>query len=255
MLTFIGLGLSSFKDISLNSYEIIQNADVVLLDEYTNFVDKKGFNKFQETVDGDVRVVYRKFLEDNTQDIVNLAKTKKVALVIPGDPFVATTHVTIRILAEENRIPTKIIHNTSILSAVPSHLGLSAYKFGRTVTLPFPENKSFYPYDITAKNQQIGAHTLLLLDIDVENDRYLSIPEALNLLQELEQERQESVFSKDKVVAGIARLGSDDSFTKVGTLSDLEDEKWGCPPQIIVIYASLHFAEEEALKKLWHFSP
>ena len=54
--------------------------------------------------------------------------------------------------AKEQGITTMIIHNTSILSAVPSHLGLSAYRFGRTATLPFPENKSFYPYDIVAGN-------------------------------------------------------------------------------------------------------
>ncbi len=255
MITFVGLGLSSFRDLSLDGWETVKNADIVLLDEYTNFIDRNGFDKLQDSIKGEIRVVYRKMLEDNAHSILDLAKTKKVALIIPGDPFVATTHITLRILAEEHGIPTRIIHNASILSAVPSHLGLSAYRFGRTATLPFPENKSFYPYDIVAGNQKIGAHSLVLLDIDVENNRFLSIPEAVDILQELEQERQEAVFSEDTVIAGIARLGSANSFTKVGYFSDLIINEWGSPPQIIVICTTLHFAEEEAVKKLWHFSP
>ena len=60
---------------------------------------------------------------------------KKVVLLSYGDPMIATTHMDLRLRAEESGIKTKILHNSSIISVLPGETGLHSYKFGRTVSL------------------------------------------------------------------------------------------------------------------------
>ncbi len=84
------------------------------------------------------------------------AKVGKAVFLVPGDPFIATTHVTLRIDAEKQGIKTRIVHGTSIMSAIVSLSGLHNYKFGKTVTVPFPENFSETPYNVIAQNKKVG---------------------------------------------------------------------------------------------------
>ena len=85
--------------------------------------------------------------------ILEAAKKGKAVFLVPGDPFIATTHVTLRIDAEKQGIKTRIVHGTSIISAIVSLSGLHNYKFGKTVTIPFPENFSETPYNVIAQNK------------------------------------------------------------------------------------------------------
>ena len=86
-----------------------------------------------------------------------------------GDPFGATTHHDLMLRAKEKGIETKAIHNASILNAVGA-CGLSLYKFGETVSIPFWQDEwkpeSFY--DRIVSNRKNGLHTLCLLDIKVK---------------------------------------------------------------------------------------
>ena len=104
--------------------------------------------------------------------------------LVPGDPFIATTHVTLRIDAEKQGIKTRIIHGISIMSAIISLSGLHNYKFGKTVTVPFPENFSETPYNVIAQNKKLGLHTLCLLDLKANENQFLSINQALKMLLE-----------------------------------------------------------------------
>ena len=89
------------------------------------------------------RLLERRNLEDEGgKAILQAAKIGKTVFLVPGDPFIATTHVTLRIDAEKQGIHTRIVHGTSIMSAIVSLSGLHNYKFGKTVTVPFPENLS-----------------------------------------------------------------------------------------------------------------
>ena len=84
--------------------------------------------------------------------------------------MVATTHNSLLQTAKEDGIKTKILHASSIFSAVCGASGLQIYKFGKTATITF-WRKNFEPdsfVDLIVNNQKIGAHTLCLLDIDKE---------------------------------------------------------------------------------------
>ena len=99
--------------------------------------------------------------------------------LVPGDPFIATTHVTLRIDAEKQGIKTRVVHGISIMSAIVSLSGLHNYKFGKTVTVPFADNFSETPYNVIAQNKKLGLHTLCLLDLRAAENRYLTINEGI----------------------------------------------------------------------------
>ncbi len=135
-----------------------------------------------------VQVVSRRELEEeNGIIILEAAQKGKVAFLVPGDPFIATTHVTLRIDAEKHGIKTRIIHGASIISAIISLSGVHNYKFGKTVTVPFPENFSETPYNVIAQNKKLGLHTLCLLDLKANEKQFLSINQAIAMLLEVEQ--------------------------------------------------------------------
>lgn len=81
----------------------------------------------------------------------------------------ATTHTDILLRARALNIPTRVIHNASIMNAVGA-CGLQLYNFGQTVSLPFFTDtwKPDSWYDRVAENSRVGMHTLVLLDIKVK---------------------------------------------------------------------------------------
>jgi len=128
--------------------------------------------------------------------------------------------------------------------------GLHNYKFGKTVTIPFPENFSETPYNVIVQNKKLGLHTLCLLDIKTAEKRFLSINEALMLLLEIEQKRREGVITQDTIVVGIARAGSKAPTLKGDFVKDIVKFDFGDPPQSLIFPGDLHFMEAEALVAL-----
>ncbi|MFW9779275.1 MAG: diphthine synthase [Candidatus Heimdallarchaeota archaeon] len=252
-LVFVGLGLVGFKSCSLETLEVLQTSDIIFLEDYTNFILREIPPPFQDILKKTVTIT-RKELEEDDEKFFKRIRGLKVVLLIPGDPFIATTHISLRISAEEKGINYRIIHNTSILSAAISASGLSPYRFGRTVTCPFPQNPSEHPYNIIKNNQQIRAHTLLLLDINPVSGEFVSIDQALSMLLDMEHKNQEGLIRETSLAIGLARLGYKDVTLAAGTIQQLIDRDWNAvgPPQcIIIIDNELHFAEKQTLKTVW----
>jgi diphthine synthase len=149
-------------------------------------------------------------------------------------------------------IKTKIIHGSSIFTAVPGLLGLQNYKFGRTTTLAYPDKDYFptSPYNVIDFNKKLGLHTLVLLDIQAEKKRFMTANEAMKLLLEMEDKINGNVFKQDSIICVVARAGSDDPVVTAGIIKDLIDKDFGPPLHTIVVPGKLHFMEFEALKVL-----
>ena len=131
-----------------------------------------------------------------------------------------------------------------------SETGLQMYKFGRTASIPFPD-KSYEPetaYDILKENKRIDAHTLLLLDIKTDEEKYMTVSEAISILLKIELKRNEKVFTSNTLCVACASLGSDKQKIKAGNAKDLMKEKF-VGMQCLIIPAKLHFVEEEFLKQ------
>jgi diphthine synthase len=248
-IVFIGLGLHDEKGISLRGLEEAKAADNVFIELYTSFMPNFSTKLFERISGQKVFTVSRKELEEeNGEAIIKAAKSGKVVLLVPGDPLIATTHIALRVQAEKLGIITRIVHGASILSAVMGLSGLHNYKFGKSVTIPFPdETPSQTPYEVIAQNKKLGLHTLCLLDIKAEEKRYLSIRESLELLLKIEEKKKKGIITVDSLVVGIARAGSDNPMVKADSVKKLLDYDFGESPYSIIFPGKLHFMEAEAL--------
>jgi diphthine synthase len=244
----VGLGLNDEKGISLKGLEETKNADYVFMETYTSLMPDFSIERFEALCDRKIHVVSRNDLEDkNGTVILEAAKKGKAVFLVPGDPFIATTHVTMRIDAEKHGIKTRIVHGTSIMSAIISLSGLHNYKFGKTVTVPFPENFSETPYNVIAQNKQVGLHTLCLLDLKANEKSFLSINQAIKMLLEVEEKNKKGIITPETPVVGIARAGSYSPILKADFLKDLAAYDFGEPPYSLIFPGELHFMEVASL--------
>jgi diphthine synthase len=249
-LVFVGLGLNSEKGITIQGLQETQSADHVFIELYTSLLPDFSLERFQTQTGKKIHLLSRQELEEeNGEAILKAAKTGKTVFLVPGDPFIATTHVTLRIEAAKQKILTRIVHGASIISALIGLSGLHNYKFGKTVTIPFRENFSETPYNVIAQNKQLGLHTLCLLDLkaDQAQKRFLTIKEALMMLQEIEAKKKAGAVADDALAVGVARAGSDKPTLKADFVCDLKEFDFGEPPMTLVFAGQLHFMEAEAL--------
>jgi len=253
-LVFIGLGLFDERDLSLRGVEEARDADFVFAELYTSLLAGLSMWRLEKIIGRKVTVLRRRDLEDEDGELLlQRAEGGKVAFLVPGDPLIATTHIDLRIRAERRGIKTRVVHAASIVSAVMGLSGLQNYKFGRSVTIPFPKNgvASETPYEVICENKARNLHTLCFLDIDVERSRYMKIREALEILMSLEEKLGKNVITLESLAVGISRAGSIDGVVKAGSIKDLMSFNFGDPPHILVIPSErLHFMEAEALRVL-----
>jgi len=249
-LIFVGLGLYDEKDISLRGLEEIREADAVFAEFYTSLMPGLSIQKLEEMTRKAVNIVSRRVLEEEEgKQLFEEAKKGKVVFLVPGDPLIATTHVDLRIRAEKQGIRTRVIHGASVVSAVKGISGLQNYKYGKAVTIPFSE-KGFVsetPYRVISENRDRGLHTMCYLDIKAEEQRYLTIKEALQTLLELEKLKKEQVITSRTLVVGVARAGSIEPVVKAGYLEEVMNHDFGAPPHTLIFPGKLHFMEAEAL--------
>jgi diphthine synthase len=181
-LVFVGLGLHDEKDLSLRALEEIKTAGKVFAELYTSLMPAFDMGRLEKLAGKKVTIISRKVLEDGEgQQILRETEHGKVVFLVPGDPMIATTHIDLRIRAKKMGIKTRIVHGASIISAVIGLTGLQNYKFGRSVTVPFPEKgvTTGTPYKVIMENKKRGLHTLCFLDIRVEENRYMTIKDEI----------------------------------------------------------------------------
>ena len=247
-LVFIGLGLNDEKGITVKGLEETKSADQVFMEQYTNLMADFSLARFEALCGKKVQVVSRRTLEEeNGKVILEAAKVGKTVFLVPGDPFIATTHITLRIDAEKQGIKTRIVHGTSIMSTIVSLSGLHNYKFGKTVTVPFPENFSETPYNVIAQNKKAGLHTLCLLDLNANENLFLSINQAIKMLREVEEKKKLDAVTPDTVAVGIARAGGSNPTLKADFIKDLANYDFGQPPYSLIFPGELHFMEVDSL--------
>ncbi len=253
MLTFVGLGLYDEKDITVKGLEAVKKADIVYAEFYTSHLMGATMEKIETFYGRKVILLTREEVEQSPSWLPQ-AKEKNVVLLTGGDAMVATTHIDLRLRAKDMGIDTAIIHAPSISSAVCGLSGLQNYRFGKSTTIPFPYTRngktviSEAPYDTIKMNKKNDLHTLVFLDIDREKG-FMDIGKAVSLLLEMEGRRGEGVLV-NALGVGVARAGSESPAVHADYLPKLKEHDFGGPLHILVIPASLHFIEAEALVKL-----
>ncbi len=247
-LVFVGLGLNDEKGITVKGLEETRTADSVFMETYTSRMPDFSLERFEVLCGKKVQLVARRDLEEESGKVIlQAAQAGKTVFLVPGDPFIATTHVTLRIDAEKQGIKTRVVHGISILSAIVSLSGLHNYKFGKTVTVPFADNFSETPYNVIAQNKKLGLHTLCLLDLKAAENKYLSINEGLKLLLQVEAKKNLGVLKPNTLALGLARAGSDKPVLKADFIDKLLDFDFGEPPFSVIVLGDMHFMEIDAL--------
>jgi diphthine synthase len=244
MLTFVGLGLFDKTDISEKGLACIRQAGHIFLDSYTSCLTGSTVEELEAYYGRPVHRLSREDVEQHPDRLLALARSGQVVFLCAGDPMVSTTHADLRIRAAERGIRTAIIHGASIASAVCGLSGLQNYRFGKSCSLPFPQKNWFptTPFDVIAQNLSLRLHTIVYLDI--QENRFMTIPEAVGLLEQMAEEKHTPV----PLYVGIARAGSDDAVVRAGPAGKVRDTEFGPPLHILVIPAELHDMERRYLE-------
>ncbi|HEX9340253.1 MAG TPA: diphthine synthase [Thermoplasmata archaeon] len=246
-LLFIGLGLHDEKGITLRGLEEARAADVVFAELYTSGLAGASPEAVGRLVDKPIRKVSRAEVEDG-KGILEAATTRRVAFLVVGDPMAATTHVDLRLRAAKAGIRTRVVHGVSILTAAAGALGLQAYKFGRTTTVPWPSPgfAPTSPLEAILENRRAGLHTLVLLDVR-EDGTSLEPRDAIASLLRMAVDLRTEAIGPDTLACVLGRIGSPDAVALAGPLASLVAWDAGPPPHCLVVPGALHFLEKEAL--------
>jgi len=240
-LYLIGLGLENEKDITLKGLEKIKISKIVYLENYTSKL-QCSVKDLEKLYEKKIILASRNFIEGKSKDIIERARKENISILILGDIFSATTHISMFHEAKKNKVDVEVINNASILTAI-GIIGLELYKFGRVASIPFDNNKIKTPIEILKENQKLNLHTLFLLDLDNERKKYLTIQETIEYLLR-------NKIKKETRAVACARIGCRDYKIKSGTLEELMNLDYGKPPCCLVIPAKkLHFIEEEMLQE------
>ncbi|MDP6156602.1 MAG: diphthine synthase [Candidatus Thermoplasmatota archaeon] len=272
-LDFVGLGLWGSEGISTEAISVIREADAVFAEFYTSLPGGVAISDLQDRLGSDIELLSREQVESGNL-IMDAALKEHVVFLTGGDSMSATTHVELRLRAGELNIPTRIYHAPSVLTAVPSELGLSHYKFGRVTTLVFPR-KNFFPtspYEAIRRNFDQGLHTLVLMDIiagtsfhdeemlpgfpgtemDHKGSKFLLMGSQTGflVLREMEEMERRNIITPETLVCAVARAGGDEVRVRAGHLREMINVDMGPPLHSIVIPGNLHFMEARALVEI-----
>lgn len=241
MFILAGVG-NNIDEIPLGVIEYLKRVDFVFIEYYTNIFPKDIY-EYLIKIRNDIKIVYRDFVENQLEEFILKNNDKNIMLIVGGSPNFATTHVSLIDFCRKNGIKYKIINAPSVFDEI-GKIGISIYKFGIIISIPFHESESFY-FNIE-KNRKNGYHSLLLLDIDIKNNRYLTFKEAIERILKLEEKYKKNVLSLDDYIIVCSNLGREKEKIIYGKLKDLINIELD-PPICIIIPGNLNRIEEEFL--------
>ena len=234
---------------SLAGLDTAKTSDEVFAEFYTSKLSGTSIERLEARIGRTIHVLGREGVEEDPEPMLDVAKGGTTVLLVAGDPMAATTHIDLRLRAEKMGIRTRVFHNASILTAALTELGLSVYKSGRVTTLQWPHGDYFptSPYEHIMANVEAGLHSLVLLDIHSDEDRYMTATEGCQLLLRYEDLLGKGVTGPDSLACVVAGVGSPDCIRRAGRLVQLGGEDFGPALHSIVVPGKLHFMEARAL--------
>ena len=269
-LYLIGLGLCNEKDITIRGLEYIKQSDYVYMEYYTSILSI-DYSKLEKYYEKKIILADREMIEiDFDKEILEKAKSSKVSLLVVGDPFSATTHIDLYLRCVHEGVKVEVVNNASILNSI-GITGLSLYRFGETVSIPFFTEKwrPYSFYDKICRNYKNDLHTLILLDIKVkeiseenlakgkkiyEKPRFMTVNQALEELLEASEKSEtvpenKGMINEDNLCYGVARIGSESQIICAGKIKDIIKKDFGKPLHSVVICAkTLSSIEKEVVE-------
>ena len=105
MLYLIGLGLE-FGDLNLKTLDAIKKCKKLYLESYTS--TGANIKELKKLLKKDLIIAERELIEDKSLEILKEAKKENVAILVYGDPLIATTHINYQIEAKKLKIKINV---------------------------------------------------------------------------------------------------------------------------------------------------
>jgi diphthine synthase len=252
MLWFVGTGVNGYRGLSLAALDALKKCDTVYVERFTSALSDTDLQGLNSLLDREVTPVQRWFVEDG-REILEAARTKEVALVTYGDPFVATTHGELRSRAARNSVKTAVLHSASGIASIMGEAGLHAYKFGRMVTMMSEPQSAVSVYNTIFENLLAGSHTLILTEYSHDESKepfFLDPASVFRMLLDVERDQKHQIFSSNTFTVVASRVGMADQRIVSGRVGSLTKVNFGAGPHSVIVTGSLHFTESEALAAL-----
>ena len=250
-LWLIGLGPGDLQQMTVSALGAARSADYRFLEGYTALLPPDEVVNLEGLI-GHWELRMRSAVEE-PNDLLALAQTAKVALLVVGDPLQATTHVDLQIRCEEMGLPCHVEHGVSITTIVTGAVGMQSYRFGRQCTFAYPYGDYLptSPLEVILANRERDLHTLALLDLDPtgmgEDEQSPMTPEiAVDVLRMMANRLDVDV--EDWTLVLCSDMGTDDARISVGTLDEISGVKGG-RIHCLLVPASLHDVEAAALER------
>jgi len=246
VLAFIGLGLYDERSITVEGRETLAAADRAFAEFYTSRLVGATLGDLEAYHGIEVELRDREGVERDPDPILDAAEGGTAAFLTAGDTMVSTTHVDLRLRAIERGIDTRVVHGVTAQSAASGRTGLQNYRFGKSVTLPFPSSHGggAVPASVARtldENGERGLHTLVYLDLGADRGEFMPASRAAELLAE---------GWGDALAVAVARAGSPDPLVAADRLSALAGREFGAPLHLLVVPGDLHHVEADALEAL-----
>ncbi len=251
-LHLVGLGHGP-RGMTVDALEVLRSCTNVLLERYTSPAGEQQRQRWEALIGRPIVVLSREEVE-RADVILHQARKGPTALCTAGDPLVATTHQELRLSALEAGVAVHYWPAPSVQTIVPSLLGLQQYKFGRTITLPYPA-PSFSPtspLEQAQGNIAAGLHTLVLLDLHEQEGTTMRAEQGVAQLRSMAQRLPGDPLPATTLIAAVARAGWPDSALAVGTQEQWEQgaiASLGETPHALVLLGPLHFQERRAIDR------
>ena len=262
-LYLVGLGPGDLDLMTKRAIDLLRNMDTLFLEGYTATLPLESENRLEEIVGPWTRAMRPEI--ENPEEILEIAQSSKVGIMVVGDPMQATTHVDLILRAKNLGINTTVVPGISATTLAISLSGLQSYRFGRQVTIPF--NYGDYlptsPLEYIDVNYNNNLHTLVLLDLDptgmgIEKPTPMQPSIVIELLHSMFErlvEREEVVRESMNVPISkwdgilLTDLGTTNQRVIAGNLEDLALVKGGSV-HCLILPAKMDELEKEMFQQL-----
>ena len=152
--------------------------------------------------------------------------------------------------ATNDKIETKTVHSSSIVSSLIGEVGLHYYKVGKVLTIMNDPKSMLTPYNTIFDNLLNKTHSVILLEYNEDKSFFLQPQDALTLLLDTEKTQKRKVISEQTFAIVASRIGKENQKIISGKIENLIKNEFGDSPHSIIITGKLHFTESDAIKAI-----
>lgn len=245
MLFLVGAGLSE-GGLTEEAIELLRRESIkVYAEKYTGWFGDR-IPDVEKRIGKRLTILDRSGLEDNIGTLIKAAEKEDVAVLVAGDPLVATTHKIAYIEAKKAGVGVKVIHANSIIGASMGESGLDFYRFGQICTIPMwsEHYKPVSFYETIERNLSNNLHSILLLDYDPKIGS-IQPSYAADILLQAEKRYKKGIIRPSTRLIMLHNLSLPDEQKLMLTINAVKTLRLGPGPTVIILPANLSDVEKD----------